>query len=360
VLHRIASGTVRAALARPRVRRLVDAELKRQAKASKVTEPAPPPPLLPEAFVDRHGVRHPLDPAHRDVLKPGWRTLLDPVAASMPPTDARIELRTVGARSTVATATAFVRATTGQPLTGRILEVGCYDGAAAFQLATIEGARVTASDLARYYVVQRPAEPAEEAITRQHGELAALRERARVAAGVPEGTVDFVEDDITTSTLEPGTFDAIVSFEVLEHVDAHRAFASMARLLRPGGIGYHDYNPFFALNGGHALCTLDFPWGHARLDADDVERYLNEVRPAEAAQTLRFYRENLNRMTQADLRAWVAEAGLELVALVPWNDRSLAAKLRDDMLDEVRRAYPAATIADLLGTFVAVVVRRPA
>jgi SAM-dependent methyltransferase len=360
VLHRLASGTVRAALARPRIRRLVDAELKPQAKASRATEPKLTPPVLPDAFVDRHGVRHPLDRGHRDALKPGWRTLLDPVAAAAPPTEARIQGRVAGARTTVAAAEAFVRTTTGQRLTRRILEVGCYDGATAFQLATIEGARVTASDLARYYVVQRPAEPAEEAITRQHGELAALRERARVAAGAPEGTVAFVEDDITASTLEPGSFDAIVSFEVLEHVDAHRAFASMARLLRPGGVGYHDYNPFFALNGGHALCTLDFPWGHARLDADDVERYVREVRPGEAAQALRFYRENLNRMTQADLRVWVAEAGLELVAMLPWNDRSLAARLGDDVLGEVRRAYPAATVADLLGTFVAVVVRRPA
>src|SRR5436190_10566445 len=266
MLHRLASGTVRAALARPRVRRLVDAELKRIARASRA-ERALPALALPDAFTDRHGVRHALDPAHRDALKPGWRTLLDPVAAAAAPTDARIQARAVGARTTVATATTFVRATAGRPLTGRILEVGCYDGAAAFGLATIVGAEVTASDLARYYVVQRPAEPAQEAILRQHRELAALRERARVAAGARAGAVRFVEDDITASNLEPGTFDAVVSFEVLEHVDARRAFASMASLLRPGGIGYHDYNPFFALNGGHALCTLDFPWGHARLDA---------------------------------------------------------------------------------------------
>ena len=278
----------------------------------------------------------------------------------MPPTDARVHARAAGARTTIATATAFVRATTGQPLTGRILEVGCYDGAAAFQLGTIEGARVTASDLARYYVVQRPAEPAEEAITRQHGELAALRERAWVAAGAPEGSVAFVEDDITASTLEPGTFDAIVSFEVLEHVDAQRAFVSMARTPAAGRRRLPRLQPVLRPQRRPRAVHAGLPMGTraARLRRT-WSATCTEVRPAEAEQTLRFYRENLNRMTQADLRAWVAAAGLQLVAMVPWNDRSLAARLGDDVLDEVRPGLPAATVADLLGTFVAVVVRRP-
>ena len=59
----------------------------------------------------------------------------------------------------------------------------------------------------------------------------------------------FVEDDITTSSLERGSFDAIVRFEVLEHLaNPLDGVAAMARLLRPGGVLYHDYNPFFAVN----------------------------------------------------------------------------------------------------------------
>ena len=152
-----------------------------------------------------------------------------------------------------------------------------------------------------------------------------------------------------------------MSFEVLEHVgEPAAAFAGMARLLRPGGLAYHDYNPFFSINGGHSLCTLDMPWGHARLDDGDFERYVGELRPAEANQALRFYRESLNRMTLADLRAAIAAAGLEVVALLPWVDRGLVGRLTPAVLPEVRRVYPAATIDDLLATFVAVVVRRPA
>ena len=133
----------------------------------------------------------------------------------------------------------------------------------------------------------------------------------------------------------------------------------MRGLLRPGGVAYHDYNPFFSLNGGHSLCTLDFPWGHARLDHADFERYLDERRPDATVQTLRFYDESLNRMTLADLRGAIAGAGLETLAVVPWSDRSLVALLTPDVLPEVRRTYPTATIEDLLATFVSVVVRRP-
>lgn len=324
------------------------------------------PPALPErsrpdgVFVDRHGIRHPLEWDLRDRLKPGWRTMCDAETAERPPTDDALVGRARKAEKIVGEASALATTLGGRPLAGRILEIGCYDGAVAFQLARRGGTEVVASDMARYYIVQRPGEPGDSQIGPQLTALAALRERARAAAGAGSSPVEFVEDDITSSALEPGSFDAIVSFEVLEHIQRpEAAFASMRRLLKPGGVSYHDYNPFFSLIGGHSLCTLDFPWGHARLDRGDFERYVAEVRPGAVAQTLRFYEENLNRMTLTGLRAAVVGAGLELLAVVPWSDRTLIARLTPDALTEVRRTYPTATVEDLLATFVAVVVRRP-
>ena len=311
--------------------------------------------------MDRHGVRHPLDPRHRDRLKPAWRSMLDPEAASRPPTDEALAGRVTRAERIVDEALALVEAASGGGLDGPILEVGCYDGSVAFRLAAVTGARVVASDMARYYVVQRPGEPDEAQVAEQQVALAILRERMRLASGAAPGAVEFVEDDITASVLEDGSCGAIVSFEVLEHLaDPAAAFAAMRRVLRPGGLGYHLYNPFLSINGGHSLCTLDFPWGHARLDREDLDRYLRELRPDAATQTLRWIGESLNRMTLTDLRAAIAAGGLELLACVPWSDRSQAPKLAGGVLDEVRRTYPNATAEDLLATFVAVVVRRPA
>lgn len=49
--------------------------------------------------------------------------------------------------------------------------------------------------------------------------------------------VRFLVDDITSSGLEAASFDLILCTEVLEHIgDWRAALASMARLLRPGGV----------------------------------------------------------------------------------------------------------------------------
>jgi SAM-dependent methyltransferase len=316
---------------------------------------------MPEAFVDRHGVSHPLDPRHRDRLKPDWRSMLDPEAAARPPTDEALAGRVTRAERIVDEALALVESASGGSLEGPILEVGCYDGSVAFRLAAVTGARVVASDMARYYVVQRPGEPDDEQVADQQVALATLRERMRQASGAAPGAVEFVEDDITVSVLEDGSCGSIVSFEVLEHLaDPAAAFAAMHRILRPGGVGYHLYNPYLSINGGHSLGTLDFPWGHARLDPGDLERYVHEIRPDAATQTLRFLRESVNRMTLADLRTAIEAGGLELLACVPWADRGLAPQLAGGVLAAVRETYPSATTEDLLATFVAVVVRRPA
>ncbi|MEA2632315.1 MAG: hypothetical protein QOE66_2534 [Chloroflexota bacterium] len=335
---------------------MVAAELKRLGPTSAQAPTPNVPPALTVPFVDRYGVGHPLDPTLRDRLKPGWRVMLDPVAVAEPPNDEALRKRSVNAQRVVGEARRLVEAFAGKPLGGRILEIGCFDGSAAYDLARIPGSTVVATDLARYYLIQRPGDPDTADLAGQQAWLATLRERARVVAGAAPGSVEFLEDDITESALEPASFDAIVSFEVLEHVQQPRAaLTAMARLLRPGGVIYHDYNPFFSAIGGHSLCTLDFPWGHARLDAGDFERYLVEKRPAEAEQANRFFTQNLNRLTMADLRADAAAAGLQALAVLPWHDRSRAADVSPDVLAEVRRTYPAATVEDLLATFIAFV-----
>jgi 2-polyprenyl-3-methyl-5-hydroxy-6-metoxy-1,4-benzoquinol methylase len=353
VLRRLVHAAARLGLRSRRVRGIVEAELRGPAPASPTT-------LLPiEAFVDRHGVRHPLDARLRDRLKPQWRTMIDPELARATPDDEARLRRVEGARTTVTELVSVLGATIGRPPSGRILEVGAYDGAVAYRLATLEATSVVASDLARYYVSQRPGVPTAAEIEAQAQTLAGIRQRAARSAGLEAATVEFVEDDLIDSRLPSGSFDFVMSFEVLEHLrDPAMGFAAMARLLRPGGIAYHEYNPFFSSIGGHSLCTLDFPWGHARLDRDDVARYLDEVRPAEATQALRFFEESLNRMSLAGLRAAAEGAGFEVVALLPWADRSLTAGATPDVLADVVRIYPDVALMDLLATFVTIVARR--
>lgn len=365
---RAVRGAVQRLLDGPRLRAVVEADLAARRVERKAAANAGPPPFpAGTVFVDHRGTRHVLDPGLRDRLKPAWRTMFDLVAIAAPPGPAAVRARAAAATRAVADTAGLVATIAGRPLAGRILEVGCHDGAAAFALAALPGTSVVASDLARYYLTQGPAGPAASPppdpvaeLAAQQDRLTALRRSAAAETGLAFETVAFVEDDITASSLEPGTFDAIVSFEVLEHLaDPPAAFAAMARLLKPGGIAAHDYNPFFSVNGGHSLATLDVPWGHARFDDADVERYVREIRPGEVDQALAFYRTSLNRMTIADLERAVASAGLELLAVVPWVDRRLVPTLMPEILDDVRRLHPTADATDLLATFVSVLARRP-
>ena len=54
-------------------------------------------------------------------------------------------------------------------------------------------------------------------------------------------------------------------------------------------------------------------------------------------------------MTQADLRDAIAGAGLETLAIIPWNQRSLLAEATPTVLAEVRRTYPRANARGLAG-----------
>ena len=191
--------------------------------------------------------------------------MLDPVESARSD-DAWLEARARKATAIAADVARTLSLVGAGQIAGRILEFGCFDGAVAQAFAAMPDTSVVASDLARYYVVQRPNAPSRAELAAETDRLRGLRHRAAAAGGWTADRVTFVEDDITRSSLERESFDVIVSFEVLEHVaDPGETFKAIARLLRPGGITYHDFNPFFSQIGGHSLVTLDFPWGHARL-----------------------------------------------------------------------------------------------
>lgn len=95
------------------------------------------------------------------------------------------------------------------------LDVGCGDGLLAVKLAT-RAREVVGID--------------------SSPEMIALARR-RVAAARPE--VDFVQDDflaaVSSTFLEPGTFDFVCSVTAIHHMDFDLALRAMADLVAPGG-----------------------------------------------------------------------------------------------------------------------------
>ncbi len=108
----------------------------------------------------------------------------------------------------------YIRAQTGGRLRGlKVLDVGCGGGLMAEALAR-EGARVTGIDASS------------EAIT-------VAKEHAAVSGLQVDYKVGSAESLLQTGAL----FDAIIAFEIVEHVADLKVFmAALASMLRPGGI----------------------------------------------------------------------------------------------------------------------------
>jgi SAM-dependent methyltransferase len=130
------------------------------------------------------------------------------------------------------------------PNASAVLDVGCGDGLLAADLLEAGVARVVAVD------VDRP-----------------VLDRARARH---EGRgIEWVQGDVHTAALEPESFDAVVSVAALHQMDAGRALARFAQLVRPGGtvvvIGLADNDwsdlPLAAIGHG-ARVALGAVYGH--------------------------------------------------------------------------------------------------
>ena len=298
----------------------------------------------------------------RDRIKPSWRSMVNPVQTVIEvPSKANIEMTLKKQTRALTRIENFLQTQSLTFIDKEILEIGAYDGSSAYAFASFGAKGVLATDMAAYYINQTPGGVvSKDAIAEKNEELEQIREAYSKAINqqyVPK--VSFVEDDITVSSVASASRDVIVSWEVLEHITSpNQAFKEMARILKPGGFAFHEYNPFFSVDGGHSLCTLDFPWGHARLSDQDFERYLDEVRPEQKDVSLSFFKNNLNRMTMSQLTSGMEESGLRPLSIIPWYSEDDQASLTNDMLNQCKKVHPTAELVDLVAPIVWVLCEK--
>jgi len=321
------------------------------------------------SFCSEDGYEFDLLVGYRDRIAPSWRLMANPSKPSEEEktyTSSRFDSDMSSSLQSTLSAEKFLSIHNLTLKNKKILEVGCHNGGAAFILANKYTKDVTATDLSKYYIHQsKECILSEEAVKSQFLGLSKLREDfkdAYIAHGADAKSLEsvkFIEDDILDSKLPSNSFDMVLSFEVLEHVSMpDKAFREIFRLLKPGGYAFHEYNPFFCENGGHSLCTLDFPFGHVRLSSNVFNAYVEKIRPDEAVVDYRFYTQNLNRMTLKDVESYSVEAGFDIVALVDIKTGDLDA-LDSAMLEQSKRNYPTLTINDLLADSVTLLLRKP-
>lgn len=188
---------------------------------------------------------------------------------------------------------------------------------------------------------------------------------SRALCGEPDSSrrVRFETGDAHRLACADRSLDVIHHASVLEHLaDPGVALREMYRVLKPGGVAWMEVDPWFAPSGGHMMCTLDFPWGHARIGADDFERYVRTHRPHEAEYALAFYRNGFQqpRLTMGAIEARVVAAGFRIE---DWQEsRARFAghyhHIEPALLDDCVRLQPAVEVRDLMTTAYSMVLRK--
>lgn len=186
-----------------------------------------------------------------------------------------------------------------------------------------------------------------------------IRMARKKVAGNFSAKVNFESDSITNSKFADESFDLIVSNTVLEHIDdIDKAFAEMKRILKPGGVCYHFYNPFFSYNGGHTICTTDHPWGHCIMTEQEYNRYSDTVYPQYTEQSKAFFKNDLNKKSLQEFGDSIAKANFSKVHFMKETNFNLYNLLLPDTLNNVSKIYPHITIEDLLTTSAIVVLMK--
>lgn len=155
-------------------------------------------------------------------------------------------------------------------------------------------------------------------------------------------------------------FDLIYSTSVLEHLmDIDGSLLEMNNLLKNNGIIFHNYNPYFCVNGGHALGIGDFPFMHLQLSHEEYISYLKKNRPFESEMAISWVNENMNKkISQKIMKEKLSKAGFEILYFSSFNYNRHNFDITPEIYSNIKRNYNFLTIDDLLGLSVTVIAKK--
>ncbi len=312
-------------------------------------------------FVDQLGYKHALVPDHRAKLKPLWKNYFcRNLQRKIDEHALLLQLRDTASRVKLGMKMLEIH---GWDAGGKsILCFGCGEGEEIPLLAGFGADRVAGTD-SWQWLDSEDGFPSPikytDTNTVQHRTIVNILKDSGQIASYERAAISYDNDDMGSSKFGDCTFDLVCSWRAIEHLERPAdVFAEIHRVLKPGGYSYHEYNPFFAIDGGHSAVTLDIPWGHVRLSPVDIERHLDKFRPEEKDKALDFYHRQLNRLSINDVKNLALEAGFEIVALLPRSRTEDIMKITPVIYEQAKRNYPYIELNDLVCRVVRVVLRK--
>lgn len=238
----------------------------------------------------------------------------------------------------------------------RILEIGCGDGLNTALIGRQGAKRAVGIDLDLR--VGRGGERG-EAVRRLMTEIVKKmnvgEDYNRWLDNIP---VELSIMNATRMDFPDDSFDLAISRSVLEHIHPiEDLFPEIARVVRPGGMVYHEIDPFFWIRGCHKRGLVDIPWAHARLTLDDFRRFVAETEGEGMADKRLERLTTLNRLTIRDWRSLISNDAFEIAE---WTESTstFAQEVYNEYPDVSATLLPGVEPGDLLTNRIAVWLRR--
>jgi len=307
-------------------------------------------------FITENDERLPIIEHLRDAIKPGWESgLIDKTTKEyIGPTKELFENKK---RKSLIMIDMLKRCGYNNISNKDLLEVGCYMGTQCFALAELginsikgidipEGITMSGETSEKVYKANM------DLLNRKRDDL------SEFFNPYINSLVEFEDSDICKLN-EKEKYDIIFSHETFEHIHNPKlALINMYNALKPDGICFHEYNPFFSFTGGHSLCTTDIPFGHIRLSKNDYDKYIKQYRPNEYKLDMNYYNNNLNRMCLEDFRYYIDAAGFEVLSFITLPNMNNVQYIDADLLKQVKRIYPKVELNDFICDTVITILRK--
>ena len=299
----------------------------------------------------------------KEQLKPSWRGILKPENKLIPLTIEKTHILkkdTYEAESLLNNYGYTIK-------DSNIMDIGCYAGIQCYAAAELGAKSAKGIDIPEYFTLQTTGKNINNNDDiEEHSNLYTKKRKEASTAFSPEILSKVSFEDLSVHDLtEKEKYDIIFSWETLEHIiDNKKGFENIYNALVPGGVSLHTYNPFFSITGGHSLCTTNSPWGHARMTVNDFEKYTKENLPQDVPDdfleiSLNFFTQNLNRMTQYDLKQNLVDNGFTILEFIPHVNIQLLKNINNEIFYQIKQLYPTIAITDLICDYVTILIKKP-